>query len=100
MDIQLNKLCSLLLTKGLCAGLLLPVLAVQAEVPQGYYDLADTSSAQALRNSLHQIIDDHQRFPYISSATDTWDILEQADQDPDNGNNVIDVYLNASLGNE
>ncbi len=67
-----------------------------ADVPAGYYDTVDLTNAQALKSSLHEIIDDHQRFPYTSSATDTWDILEAADQDPDNANNVIDIYLNAS----
>ncbi|WDD96707.1 endonuclease [Thalassomonas actiniarum] len=90
-----KSLCQISI-QALCAGLLLPGLAVNAEVPQGYYDMADNTNAQALRNSLHQIIDDHQRYPYSSTATDTWDILEQADQDPDNSAHVIDVYLNAS----
>lgn len=70
--------------------------AALAQVPAGYYNSVDTTSAASLHQSLHQIIDDHQRFPYTSSSTDTWDILEQADQDPDNPNNVIDVYKNAS----
>jgi hypothetical protein len=52
-----------------------------AQVPEGYYDSADTSSPQALRDSVHEIIDDHQRFPYTSSDTDTWDVLELADED-------------------
>lgn len=69
---------------------------VNASVPSGYYNQVDLTSPQSLRTSLHNIIDDHQRFPYTSSSTDTWDILEQADQDPDNSNNVIDIYLNAS----
>lgn len=67
-----------------------------AEVPAGYYDSVDTTSAISLHQSLHLIIDDHQRFPYTSSSTDTWDILEQADEDPDNSGNVIDIYKNAS----
>lgn len=67
-----------------------------AAIPAGYYDTANTSSAAALHASLHEIIDDHQRFPYTSSSTDTWDILELADEDPDNSNNVIDIYKNAS----
>ena len=80
----------------LCAGLLISTTAVNAEAPSGYYDSADTSTAVSLRGSLHQIIDDHKRFPYSDEKTDTWDILEQADQDPDNANNVIDVYRNES----
>ena len=46
----------------------------------GYYDTDDTSSQESLRQSLHEIIDDHQRFPYTSGATDTWDVLELADE--------------------
>ena len=72
------------------------VPAAFAETPAGYYDSVNTSNPAALRASLHDIIDDHQRFPYTSSSTDTWDILEVADQDPDNANNIIDIYKNAS----
>lgn len=86
------------LRKAIGAAVLLSSFGqtVNASVPAGYYDQADLTSPQSLRTSLHNIIDDHQRFPYSSSSTDTWDILEQADQDPDNSNNVIDIYLNAS----
>jgi endonuclease I len=69
---------------------------LNAAVPAGYYDSVNDSNPQALQNSLHEIIDDHTRFPYTSTSTDTWDVLEQADQDPDNPNNVIDIYKNAS----
>ncbi len=61
-----------------------------------YYASADTSSAESLRLSLHEIIDDHQRYPYSSTATDTWDILEFADEDPMNPGRILDVYKNAS----
>lgn len=70
--------------------------AAQAAIPAGYYNSANTTSSTALHQSLHAIIDDHTRFPYTSSSTDTWDILEQADQDPDNAGNVVDVYRNES----
>ena len=69
---------------------------VSADAPDGYYDNVNTSSAELLRNALHDIIDDHQRYPYTSTATDTWNILDKADEDPSNSNNVIDIYLNAS----
>lgn len=75
---------------------LMVISSAFATVPVGYYDSVNTINAQALHLSLHEIIDDHQRFPYTSTATDTWDILEAADQDPDNPNNVIDIYKNAS----
>lgn len=62
-----------------------------------YYSSASTGSASALRTSLHAIIDDHQRFPYSSSTgTDTWDVLEFADEDPLNPGRILDVYRNAS----
>lgn len=64
--------------------------------PPGYYDSVDTTNAVSLRASLHAIIDDHQRFPYTSSGTDAWDILELADEDPNNAARILDVYRNAS----
>ncbi|MFT5422127.1 MAG: endonuclease I/subtilisin-like proprotein convertase family protein [Candidatus Endobugula sp.] len=71
-----------------------------AAIPVGYYDTADESTETTLRNSLHNIIKDHQRYPYTSTSTDTWDILETADQDPDASGNVITIYRNASYGKE
>jgi hypothetical protein len=69
---------------------------ILAAIPMGYYDSVNTSNAAALRDSLHEIIDDHQRFPYTSSATDTWDILESADEDPNNPSKIIGIYKNES----
>ena len=80
--------------------MLAAVNSASAAIPSGYYDLVDTSNADTLRDSLHEIIDDHQRFPYTSSATDTWDILEEADEDPDNASNIIDIYKNESYSKE
>lgn len=68
-----------------------------ADAQQGYYSSVDTTSAATLRPTLHDLIDDHTRFPYTSSATDTWDILELADEDPNNSDNIIDVYKNATF---
>ena len=62
----------------------------------GYYDTVDNSSPQAMRDSLHEIIDDHTRFPYTSSNTDTWDVLEIADENQDNSNNIITIYRNTT----
>lgn len=69
-------------------------------IPSGYYDTVDKSSQQAMHSSLHQIIDDHQRFPYSSSSTDTWDILEAADQDPNDSSSVITLYRNAKYAKQ
>lgn len=71
--------------------------AASADPPPGYYSTVDDSSPAALRATLHDVIDDHTRFPYTSSATDTWDILESADEDPNNPNNILNVYRNASF---
>ncbi len=68
-----------------------------ADAPIGYYDSVDTTSAVSLRTTLHEIIDDHVRIPYTSSATDTWNVLELADQDPLDSGRVLDVYHNRSF---
>jgi endonuclease I len=67
-----------------------------AQPPPGYYDSVDSTSPATLRATLHPVIDDHTRFPYTSSATDTWDILELADEDPGDSTSILDVYKNAS----
>lgn len=70
-------------------------MAVSA--PQDYYATVDPSTRDNLRRTLHELIDDHKRFPYSSTATDTWDVLEEADQDPGNPNNILDLYRNTSI---
>jgi endonuclease I len=72
-------------------------ISLQAQVPNGYYNTAENKSDQALRSALHNIIDDHIEFPYTSSSTDTWDILQESDTDPSNSNNVILVYTRESV---
>lgn len=74
---------------------LFPLMAL-AQAPDGYYEAVDASSADALKASLHAIIDDHLRFPYTATATDTWDIINVADEDALNPANILDIYLNAS----
>ena len=82
----------------LAAPAIAPLSAVQSgSIPPGYYDTVDTASQAALRASLHAIIDDHTRFPYTSGSTDTWDILELAQQDPANTARILDVYRNRSF---
>ena len=75
---------------------LLAAVALALPPPDGYYDSVDESSPEALRASLHEIIDDHVRFPYTSDAPDTWDILEMADEDPADASRIITLYRNAS----
>jgi len=59
-----------------------------------YYANVDASSAATLRTTLHDTIDDHQWFPYTDSSTDTWDILELADEDPNDSSRILAVYEN------
>ena len=84
-----------LLAALLAAGPLVPS-RVPAAPPPGYYDTVDASSPAALRATLHAVIDDHTRFPYSASTTDTWNILELADENPANAANILDLYRNRS----
>ena len=62
--------------------------SVSADPPAGYYDTVDTSSPELLRDSLHDIIDDHQFNSYA------YTIINVADEDPLNSDNVLVVYEN------
>lgn len=90
----LTRLALVLVTSLWLAG------SAAAQIPPGYYDSVDAGNAGALRATLHAVIDDHVRFPYTSSATDTWDILELADQDPNDSGAILDVYLNESYAKQ
>lgn len=70
---------------------------VQAQAPANYYDSAIGLSGTALKDSLHEIIDDHTSFPYTGSSTDVWDILKLSNQDPANSDNVILIYSGNSV---
>jgi endonuclease I len=62
----------------------------------GYYARVNTSSASQLRCSLHATIKGHTAYPYSSGTTNTWSILEIADEDPLNASRILDVYRNHS----
>ena len=66
--------------------------ALDAEPPAGYYDTVDLSSPPALQTSLHEIIDDHIRTPL--SSPNSWLILESAEQDPNDPDQILDIYKN------
>jgi len=85
------------LTKSrLILAILLVVFATGAlaDPPSGYYDSVDFTNPATVRVTLHNIIDGHTKIPYTSTATDTWNVLELADQDPNNSTRIIDVYKN------
>ncbi len=69
---------------------------VQSNIPQDYYQEANGKSSDQLKEALHQIISNHTVFPYTSSSTDTWDILQLSDQDPQNHDNMILIYTGRS----
>jgi endonuclease I len=69
---------------------------VAAPSATGYYNRVNTSSASQLRCSLHATIKDHTAYPYSGSGTNTWTILEIADEDPNNSSNILDAYRNRS----
>ena len=83
---------SLLVTVSIAAG--------QSGAGSGYYDSVDTTSATTLRTTLHAVIDDHTRYPYTSSATDTWNILESAQQSPQSSSAILDIYRNRSFAKQ
>lgn len=61
-----------------------------------YYSHVNTSSASQLRCSLHETIRGHTAYPYSGGTTNTWTILEIADEDPNNAGRILDVYRNRS----
>jgi endonuclease I len=69
---------------------------VAASGGSGYYAHVNTSSASQLRCSLHETIKGHTAYPYSGGSTNTWSILEIADEDPNNSGRVLDVYRNRS----
>ena len=67
-------------------------IAVTAQIPNGYYDDALGLEGQALKEALHDIIDDHNSLVYGN----IYDILDQTDQKP-NGK-VWDMYSDVPGG--
>jgi endonuclease I len=63
-----------------------------AQIPSGYYDVAQGKSGESLKAALHNIIKNHHEFSY----GDLWDILSATDEDPNNHNNVILIYTGIS----
>ena len=69
--------------------------AANASCPVGdYYANVDPSTPATLRLTLHDTIDDHLWYPYSAGTTDTWDILELADEDPNDSSRILTVYEN------
>lgn len=61
-----------------------------------YYNQVNTSSPEQLRCSLHETIKGHTVYPYSGGGTDTWAILNMADEDPVDPGKILDAYKNES----
>lgn len=90
-------------TQNLIRGIMLLFLMglffhpLQAQIPSGYYDAANGKTGEQLKAALNDIISGHTTYPYSSSGTDVWDILKEADRDPNNSANVIGIYSGFSM---
>ncbi len=61
--------------------------------PLNYYSTANGLTGTALKTALHDIIDDHTELEYGTIKT----VIRQADQDPNNSNNIILLYTGNSI---
>ncbi|MFT4249684.1 MAG: endonuclease [Pseudomonas sp.] len=61
-----------------------------------YYGRVNTANASQLRCSLHETIRNHTVYPYSGTGTNTWTILEVADEDPSDSDRILDAYRNRS----
>ena len=71
-------------------------VATGGGTPGGYYARVNTTSPSQLRCSLHATIRGHTAYPYSGSTTNTWTILEIADEDPNDSGRILDAYRNRS----
>ncbi len=83
---------------GIALGTAAPIhfSVADSSTVDAYYQHVNTSSPAQLRCSLHETIKGHTIYPYSGSGTNTWTILELAQQDPNNPAKMIDVYRNRS----
>lgn len=72
-------------------------LILKAQIPQNYYLPATGLSGSALKNALYNIIKGHTQYQYTVDTTDVWDILKHTDRDPNNYDNVIEIYTGYSV---
>ncbi len=73
------------------AFLLLISMSGFGQIPAGYYDSAEGLQGEALRQALHNIIDDHTSVSY----DDLWDVYADTDKRPDG--KVWDTYSNCDF---
>lgn len=64
-------------------------------VPNGYYDTIDGLTGEPLKNTLNDIITNHTEYSYTDKDLDdmdVWKMLRDADEDPENSDNIILFY--------
>lgn len=71
--------------------------SVLAQPPAGYYNGTAGLTGTALRDALHDIIDDHTVIPYSSGSFDAHDAVDLLQEDPNNPNNVVLIYSGVSV---
>ncbi|AGN37820.1 endonuclease [Bacillus paralicheniformis] len=64
----------------------------QSSAPADYYEQAQGKTGEALKQALHDTIDDHRELSY----SEVWEALKATDEDPANRNNVILLYSRES----
>ncbi len=89
-----NPIFAARLGPAACALIALAATAAFAAPPAGYYDTVIFTSVEAMRASVNAVIDGHVKIPYTSASTDTWNVLELADEDPYNTTRILDLYQN------
>lgn len=62
----------------------------------GYYSSADGLTGEALKQELHNIIDDHTELTYSY----VWEALRNTDEDPNNSSNVLLLYTGDSISKD
>ncbi len=78
------------------AGALISFTVFEAGNVGAYYENVNLSSPGQLRCSLYHTIKGHTKYPYSGSGTNTWTILELADEDPVDSSKILDLYKNES----
>jgi len=61
-----------------------------------YYESVDGLTGEELKLALSNLIDEHTTYTY----DEVWDILKEADEDPDNSENVLLIYTGLSYPKE
>jgi endonuclease I len=68
-----------------------------AQIPESFYGNCSSKTSEALKIELNNLTQDHKQYPYTARTIDVWDILKEADKDPNNSENVILFYTNRSV---